>query len=214
MTILDKSVCGCCCSSATTTIGDLFKLIVPVGWSVVALLACLAYLLAPLSRGDPPRWESALLVALSGVAGIGLSIAVYSFHRKTSSFAVEENYSNNVEQGDNEDDGGKGDERETTTATLMSTKQKQRRHVLKIHAILSSLFVTLSIILIIFFGAFASDMDKCAHETCGADVSWSCITLAVSLLWMGVTYLGHRHLRRLPTNSNAEYDAKEGLEIP
>mmetsp|Transcript_14620 Transcript_14620/g.31803 ORF Transcript_14620/g.31803 Transcript_14620/m.31803 type:complete len:215 (+) Transcript_14620:289-933(+) len=214
MTILDKRVCGCCCSSATTTIGDLFKLIVPIGWSVVALGACLAYLIAPLSRGDPPRWESAALVALSGVAGIGLSVAVYSFHRKTSSFAVEENYFNDDEKGDNEDDGGNGEEIQTTTATLLSMKQKQRSRVLKIHAILSSLFSILSIALVIFFGAFASDMDKCAHETCGADVSWSCITLAVSLLWMGVTYLGYRHLQRLPMQSNNGYAVEEGLEIP
>ena len=38
-----------CC--AGTTVGDLFKLAVPAGWSFVALLASLAYLISPLQRG-------------------------------------------------------------------------------------------------------------------------------------------------------------------
>mmetsp|Transcript_21053 Transcript_21053/g.44173 ORF Transcript_21053/g.44173 Transcript_21053/m.44173 type:complete len:297 (+) Transcript_21053:226-1116(+) len=91
MTFLDRTVCSCC-GGATTTIGDLFKLVVPVGWTFVAIAACLAYLVSPLSRGDSPRWGSACLVAFSALAGIGLSSAVYGFHRKTSSFAIEENY--------------------------------------------------------------------------------------------------------------------------
>eukprot|EP00537_Pseudo-nitzschia_pungens_P013699 CAMPEP_0172385852 /NCGR_PEP_ID=MMETSP1061-20121228/3465_1 /TAXON_ID=37318 /ORGANISM="Pseudo-nitzschia pungens, Strain cf. pungens" /LENGTH=41 /DNA_ID= /DNA_START= /DNA_END= /DNA_ORIENTATION= len=41
MTFLDTPVCGCCFGSSTT-LGDVFKLIVPVGWSAVALMACLA----------------------------------------------------------------------------------------------------------------------------------------------------------------------------
>ena len=34
-----------------TTVGDLFKLAVPAGWTVVAVLAALAYLISPLQRG-------------------------------------------------------------------------------------------------------------------------------------------------------------------
>lgn len=208
MAILDKTipVCSYCCFSCsksatatTTTIGDLFKLVIPLGWTIVAGAACLAYLIAPLSRGDSPRWGSAALVVFSAVAGIGLSMAIYSFHRKTSSFAIEE--------------------------TFINEEQIQfRRRTLRIHGILSSCFSILSTILAIFFGIFASDMDRCAHETCGADVSWSCITLVVSMLWMGVTYLGYRHLLLLvvllgknhrDNDDNADNDDDdEELELP
>ena len=234
MAFLDKPVCNfccCCCElSSTTTIGDIFKLIIPIGWSAVALVACLAYLLSPLSRGDSPRWGSAALVALSAVAGIGLSVAIYSFHRRTSSFAVEENYTESVDNDGNREGEHGGDEspQNTTTTTIPTKQQQQRQRTLRIHAMLSLGGAILSIVLVVFFGAFASDQDKCAHETCGADVSWSCITLVVSVSWMGVTYLGHRHLQRtlgrLPENkkdiTNRHLDSSgvdengEGLEIP
>eukprot|EP00536_Pseudo-nitzschia_multiseries_P006867 jgi/Psemu1/194029/e_gw1.151.47.1 len=228
MTFLDTPVCGCCCcgSAASTTIGDIFKLIVPVGWSAVALMACLAYLISPLSRGDPPRWGSAGLVALSAVTGIGLSVAVYSFHRKTSSFGLEENYAE--EETGREDDNNDGaDESQsqpppdiaavtTTKVVTVLARQQQRARTLRIHAVVSLGFCLLSIVLAVFFGVFASDLDKCAHETCGADVSWSCITLTVSALWMGVTYLGYEDLRRMSLrNTIAGSDEEEkGLEIP
>ena len=64
--------------------GDLFKLVVPVGWTLTAFMATLAYLLAPLRRQEPPRWGTAALVSLSAFAGVGASLAVYNFHRTAS----------------------------------------------------------------------------------------------------------------------------------
>jgi len=180
-------------------------------------MACLAYLLSPLSRGDMPRWDSALLVAMSGMAGIGLSIAVYNFHRKTSSFAAEENYndgrSSTTDNNDDDDDANK--------MTISQSKLHERELTLRIHAILSSLFSILSITLAIFFGAFASELDKCAHESCGADVSWSCITLGTSIVWMGITFLGYRHyfrrrrsLSMLPGRSDKDDNDELMVEVP
>ena len=59
--------------------GDLFKLVVPVGWTVTAFMATLAYLLAPLRRQEPPRWGTAALVSLSAFAGVGASLASLQF---------------------------------------------------------------------------------------------------------------------------------------
>lgn len=214
MTFLDTPVCKCCGGNNKTTIGDVFKLIIPVAWSTVAFMACLAYLISPLSRGDTPRWGSAALVALSGAAGTGLSIAIYSFHRTTSSFAIEENYVESSNDGDGERE--QDEDQQGTTKLEPPMKKIQRQKMLQIHAVLALGLSILSIILAIFFGVFASNLNKCAHETCGADVSWSCITLVVSVLWMGITYLGFKHLRQqlLPEKDATNNENDQGLEIP
>ena len=62
--LLEKKVC------CTNTCGDLFKLIVPVGWSITAFAATLAYLLAPLRRNEDPRWGTGALVSVSAFAGV------------------------------------------------------------------------------------------------------------------------------------------------
>jgi len=150
-----------CCS---TSVGDLFKLIVPIGWTAVSFAAVLAYLLAPLSRGESPRWGSASVVSVAALSGLGLSAAVFSFHRATSAFSVE------------------WDE----------WQMMERRKRLITHTGLSVAFSTLSTALVIFFTAFAPKKELCAHETCGADVSWSIIALGTSLLWLGMALLGMR----------------------
>lgn len=186
--LLDRSIWHCCGCKSSTTLGDAFKLCIPISWSAICVMACLAYLISPLSRGDSPRWGSAGLVALSGLAGIGLSVAIYNFHRKTSSFAAEENYDDDV--------GGAGTGDGIADCETTATKLRRRGRTLRIHSIASASFCVLSCSLAVFFGAFASGLDKCAHESCGADVSWSCITLGVALAWMFVTILGYRDLRR------------------
>ena len=162
MTFLDKVVC---CS---TTAGDLFKLILPVGWAVISLCAVIAYLSAPLSRGDSPRWGSAALVCVAALSGIGLTAGTYSFHRSTSKCSIDW------------DEG----------------QRASRRRRLRVHALLSATFLLLTFILLIFFATVASGLGRCAHETCGADIGWSAIALGVSLLWLGVTILGMKELSR------------------
>merc|ERR1712151_106456 len=178
---LEKNVC---CS---TTIGDLFKLIIPVGWTIVVLCAVLAYLLSPLSRGDSPRWGTVALVGVSLFTGIGLSAAVYSFHRATSSSSIE----------------------------WADDNQSQiRRRWLNVHAAISSLFLVLSLFLTIFFATLAPRLDACAHESCGADVSWSLISLVVAFVWIIVTLLGFRELyfKTLPANDDCGEVNKETVE--
>jgi hypothetical protein len=136
------------------TCGDYFKLTVPVGWTVTSFCATMAYLLAPLARNGDPRWGTAALVSLSFFSGIGSSSAVYNFHR-TASYELT-----------------------TDENTLQERKKK-----LYYHFGISSLFIIVSAVLIIFFAFVAPDFDLCAHETCGADVSWSAISLVVSIVW-------------------------------
>ena len=227
MTFLDKNVCVCCfccCypsnkaaegggGAPTTmilTIGDLFKLIIPIGWSIVAFAAFLAYIISPITtRGDVPRWGSAILVLFNSLSAIGLSIGIYNFHRKTSSYGIEyecesececesdvEINDNNGNNNNNNEDGGQ-----------QQQQQQQRRsqwiQFIWIHTILSILFCFISIILIIFFGVFASNLNMCAHVSCGADVGWSCITLGISIVWLFITYLGYKNYNKITLTSSA-----------
>jgi len=162
--ILDRNLCF----GPNLTVGDLFKLVIPVGWTVVVLCAILAYLFSPLSKGEPPRWGTAGLIFVSLVSGIGLSVAIYSFHRTTSPASVE----------------------------WTNEQRSQRQGGLIIHTIIALIVSVLSFGLVVFFALFASDMDRCAHETCGADVGWSAISLITASLWMLVAWLGMRDLNK------------------
>lgn len=154
------------CCGPHLTLGDLFKLAIPLVWTVIVFAAILAYLLGPLGRGDSPRWNTAALLLVSAVAGVGVCVAIYSFHRTTSSTSV---------QWTNE-------------------QRMQRQQKSKMHMITGSLMFLLSLGLLIFFAAFASDMNKCAHETCGADIAWSVIPLLTSILWIFMAWLAMRDL--------------------
>ena len=224
MTFLDKNVCVCCCfcypsnkgagagagsTPMIVTIGDLFKLIIPIGWSMVAFAAFLAYIISPIvTRGDTPRWGSAILVLFNSLSAIGLSICIYNFHRKTSSYGIEDECDNDYE------DGGQQQQQDVT---------KQRRsqwiQFIRIHTILSILFCFISIILIIFFGIFASNLNMCAHVSCGADVGWSCITLGISIVWLFITYLGYKSYSKITSStltingSGNENENEAGLEL-
>ena len=147
--------------------GDLFKLVVPVGWTCVAFMATLAYLLAPLRRQEPPRWGTAALVSLSAFAGVGASLAVYNFHR-TASYQL---------------------------SNADKDALRKRKNALFRHIISSSIFIVTSISLAIFFAFIAPDLDVCSHETCGADVSWSMIALLVSCLWTTSTMVAYKHIQ-------------------
>ena len=99
----------------------------------------------------------------------------------------------------------------STEATL------DRIRALRIHSLLSLGASATAIVLAVFFGVYAPGMDMCAHESCGADVSWSLITLVVSVLWMGVTLLGHRDLQKvllLYKTSSPEENEGEGMDMP
>ena len=41
----------------------------------------LAYMIAPLGRGEPPRWGTMALVAAAIVPGVGAAITVWKHHR-------------------------------------------------------------------------------------------------------------------------------------
>lgn len=181
MTILDTKLC------CATTIGDTFKLILPVGWGIVALCACLAYLTAPLARGDAPRWGSVVLVLFNAVCAFGCSASIYSFHRSTSAYSVD-----------------------WTEEQLL-----QRRQRLQIHWRLSCIFGVLSVVLLLFFATIASQLGLCAHLSCGADVGWSAITLCFTGAWIGVTYLGQRALSTTTSDEpKSGSDAVGDVEMP
>lgn len=181
----------CPCSKCTTfTFGDLCKFMVPVGWIVISILSALSYALIP----DEPQWASVCAVALGAISGIGLVFAIYGFHRRASSFAIEENY--NCEDNDDMSFEGK--------QILMTVRRKMRKQSLRTHAVLSTLLAMSSIAAAVFFGFFASECD----ESSGSDVAWSGMGFLVSTLWMGVTHLGYRDLRNVLklTDSTAKED--------
>jgi len=163
-----KLLDGNLCCGPNLTVGDLFKLVIPVGWTVIVLCAILAYLFSPLSKGESPRWGTSGLICVSLISGIGLSVSIYSFHRTTSSASVE----------------------------WTNEQRSLRQGKLVIHMTLAMMISVLSLGLIIFFAIFASDMNKCAHKTCGADVGWSSISLITSVLWILVAWLGIKDLNR------------------
>ncbi len=159
---LDKKLC--CFRSAT--IGDLFKLIVPVGWTIIAFCAVLAYLISPLSRGDNPRWDSACLVLFNALSTAGLSAAIFRFHRSTSYYSIE----------------------------WTNEQIYQRKMSLFLFRFVAASFILLSMVILVYFAAFAENLNKCAHETCSADVSWCIITLIVNLTWLGISMMSAKSL--------------------
>lgn len=158
--LLEKQVC------CTNTCGDLFKLIVPVGWSITAFAATLAYLLAPLRRNEDPRWGTGALVSVSAFAGVGASIAIYNFHRTASYILSNE-----------------------------SSVAEERKSKLRNHTIGSAVFSVLCVALTLFFAFIAPSLDLCSHETCGADISWSVIGLGTSLVWVLAVFFEKRKNR-------------------
>lgn len=150
-------------------LGDCFKLIIPFGWSIVAFIATFAYLLAPFRRNELPRWGTAALVSLSAFAGIGACVSIYNFHR-TASYQLS-----------------------NTDAEAVNKRIKS----LFVHIIISSIFIVSSIGLTIFFTFIAPDLNLCSHETCGADVSWSLITLIVSIVWSISIITAYKHIQKM-----------------
>ena len=150
---------------------------------LVSILSFLSYVLVP----DEPQWPSASVVALSAISGIGLVVAIYEFHRHTSSYAIDENYI--CEDNDEMSFEGK--------QIVMIIRREMRKQSLKIHAFLSTLMATTSIASAVFFGDFASDLGKCTHESCGPYVVWCGMGLLVSTLWMGATHIGYQDLRNV-----------------
>mmetsp|Transcript_14168 Transcript_14168/g.20933 ORF Transcript_14168/g.20933 Transcript_14168/m.20933 type:complete len:197 (+) Transcript_14168:138-728(+) len=154
------------CCGPRLTLGDLFKLAIPLTWTTIVFAAILAYLFAPLSRGDNPRWNTAGLLLVSAVSGVGVSVAIYSFHRTTS----------------------------VTSVQWTNGQRLQRERNLFIHMIIAAFIFFLSLGLLTFFAGFAPGMDKCAHESCGADVAWSIIALLTCSFWLFIAWLGIQDL--------------------
>lgn len=183
MTFNDTNVLFLCPGTKITTLtfGDLFKLMIPVAWMIIAILSVASYLLVP----NDPQWASASVVSLSAISGIGLCFAIYSFHRHVSTFSIEENYSSS----NNLDMSHEGRQ------ILMIIRRDMRIQSLRTHAVLAVILSMASVGTAVFFGDIAPELHKCTHETCGADVAWAGMGLFVSTLWTGATYLGYRDLR-------------------
>lgn len=150
----------------STSIADLLKLIVPIGWSALSLCAVLAYLLSPLKRGESPRWYTSSIILVQCLSGIGLSTATYSFHLSKSSVSTD------------------WDEQQ----------RESRGKSLRIHLAFSIFLSLITFSLTLFFAAFAPGMNRCAHATCGADIGWSAIGLILAIFWFFITILGIKEL--------------------
>ena len=162
-------------------LGDFFKLIIPFVWTVVAFMATLAYLLAPLRRKEPPRWGTASLVSLSAFAGVGACVAIYNFHR-TASYQLS-----------NDD--------------IYSVKKRIKS--LFAHIVISSIFIVTSIVLAIFFAFIAPDLNVCSHEKCGADVSWSLIALMISIVWTISTIMAYKHIQQMNLQQHNDIEVSD-----
>ena len=147
--------------------GDLLKLFVPVGWAFFGFLAMMAYMLAPLGRGDAPRWGTMALVLAAIVPGVGAAVTVWKHHR----------YEVYTELSASLIAGGGGTEQE-----LLKFRDVQA--ALRCEAVLALFVVVASMLSMLFFAAVAPGMNACAHATCGADVSWSALALCGAIIWV------------------------------
>jgi hypothetical protein len=147
--------------------GDLLKLFVPVGWAFFGFLAMMAYMLAPLGRGDAPRWGTMVLVLAAIVPGVGAAVTVWKHHR----------YEVYTELSASLIAGGGGTEQE-----LLKFRDVQA--ALRCEAVLALFVVVASMLSMLFFAAVAPGMNACAHATCGADVSWSALALCGAIIWV------------------------------
>ena len=125
-----------------------------------------AYMIAPLARGDAPRWGTMALVAAAIVPGVGAAVTVWKHHR----YEVYTALSSSLIEG------GGGAEREFI-------KFRDIRAELKCEGALALFVLVASFCSMIFFAAIAPGMEACAHATCGADVSWSGIALCGAVIW-------------------------------
>ena len=138
-------------------------------------MAMLAYMIAPLARGEPPRWGTMGLVAAAIFPGVGAAYTVWKHHRYESYNQLMTNLIS----------GNEGAERE-------SCKFRDIKAQLTCEFYLALFMVVASVMSIIFFAAVAPGLEACAHKTCGADVSWSSITLCGAILWVVAIRLGLR----------------------
>jgi len=86
--------CLSCCaddtlrSLSTLNSRDVCKLMVPVGYSGMAMTCMLVYVFTPMTDEEDSRKGSILLIGMSLLSGLGLCLATYGFHRHTASFAT------------------------------------------------------------------------------------------------------------------------------
>ena len=163
--------------SPTLRCGDLLKLIVPISWAIFGFMAMLAYMIAPLARGDSPRWSTMLLVASAIIPGVGAAITIWKHHRYESYTQL----STKLLSGNVEDE-------EQTQSEINNFINVRAQ--LKCELYLAIFVLVASVIGIIFFSAIAPGIQACAHATCGADVSWSVITFFGSVIWIIAIRLG------------------------
>ena len=146
---------------------DLFKFAVPVGWIIIIIMAVLAYLISPVLRGARPRYGTALLVSFSGIPGVGASLAVFHFLRYDALYNLQD-----------------------------QAHRVARSRKLKIHSTVALLISILALGGAAFFATIGPDLDLCAHETCGADVSWCLVSFTASAVWWLCLGLAFRYHRR------------------
>ena len=140
----------------------------------------LAYMIAPLARGDSPRWGTMSIVTASVIPGVGAAITVWKHHR----------YESYTQLSASLIVGGESAERQAFKFVEVHAQ-------LQCECYLAVFVVVASVAGIIFFAAIAPGMQACAHATCGADVSWSAITLCGGVMWVVVLFSDDRRQRCL-----------------
>lgn len=166
------------------TVADFFKLIAPVGWFIVALGACAAYIAGPAVNGRTPRWAPGALALFSGVAALGTAIEIW-MHWRTSSYSL--------------------------AGSVGGAQREKMRKQLRVRLVCALSLVIIDVVLLLFFALVAPDIDGCGHSSCGADVSWTAIVLVFLLMWLALTVVKQRAFKRQAAPpAEAEMQSVEG----
>jgi len=158
-------------------------------------MAMLAYMIAPLARGDSPRWGTMSIVTASVIPGVGAAITVWKHHR----------YESYTQLSASLIVGGESAERQAFKFVEVHAQ-------LQCECYLAVFVVVASVAGIIFFAAIAPGMQACAHATCGADVSWSAITLCGGVMWVVATRLGLKWANKASVRAmNSQLEAMDEI---
>ena len=153
-----------------------------------AFAASLAYLIAPLARGDPPRWVPVSFPLVAAILSALWSRDVYAYHREAS-YALLAAADRN--------------------ACLSLARDIARR--MKGAVAIAVLYL----ILIIYFSV-ASGTDggaPCGHETCGADISWSAIVFGTAAGWFLTLRAAKRFYEARAASSSAVMEMPASAKV-
>ena len=156
---------------------DFAKVIIPAGWGIVSLAATAIYVLVPVLDDRQPRYIPAALALFSAFTSLASAIDIWRLWRTAA-------YSSHL-----------------------AAPNPARAKSLRTEQIVIACIAFLTLALLLVLAIDGSNLGICGHDSCGADVSWTAISLLFVLLWLVVVHTKYRK------EMQAANTSKDGTEM-